>query len=435
MRTVENLCRGLVLLGLLITGRAACAQPTIPKERIPEDVSAEVREHIEQLYSPDPKGRATAARRLLGRPEETAPAIPFLIAMLHDAVVLHDEAELRRLSLRSSFGTLFSFPNTPGEQAAETLARIGKTAGKPVADALVAPLSDQHPTVRANAIRALGEMLWGKGPAEREGLGAGRALQPLIVALKDRRPNVREYAAVTLEQLEGPHAVEPLIAALEEDASAKVRAAAAAALGAVKDPRPVGPLIATLGNPLERTEVRVAAAEALGKLGDPRAVEPLARGLKDQQWRVRVAALSVASLIRDFRLLRPLLVDALQDEQWRVRAAAAGAAAALGKLKDPAVLEILTIALHDKQPNVRACATRSLAELKDPRAVTPLIVVLREDQNAYVRWHAAMALEQLEDPRAVEPLTAALEDQDELVRTTARRALEKIKKAEQSRRI
>ena len=101
----------------------------------------------------------------------------------------------------------------------------------------------------------------------------------------------------------------------------------------------------------------------------------------------------------------------------------------------PAALEFLTIALHDKQPNVRACATRSLAELNDPGAVVPLIVALREDQNSYVRWHAARALEQLADPRAVGPLTAALKDEDELVRTTARRALEKIKKALQTRTI
>ena len=98
-------------------------------------------------------------------------------------------------------------------------------------------------------------------------------------------------------------------------------------------------------------------------------------------------------------------------------------------------LKLLTIALHDKQPNVRAGAVRSLAELNDPRAVVPLIVALREDQNSYVRWHAAEALGELADPRAVGPLTAALKDENELVRTFARRALEQIKKVLQTRTI
>lgn len=425
----------LVLAAVSAWGSLGQAQPTIPKRQIPSDIPAEVRQRIEGLYSADPRQRATAARRLVGKPEDVAPAIPFLIAMLHDEAVLHDEAELMRLSLISSIGTVFSYPNTPGEQAAETLARIGRRAPKPVVDALIPPLKDKDWTVRANAVRALGEMLREMGREEREIAKAGRALEPLIVALDEQHAKLREYAAVVLGQLANPRAVEPLIATLEEDESGAVRKAAAAALGAVTDPRPVGPLIAVLENPVELVEVRTNAAEALGSIGGLQAVGSLTKALKDKDWRIRSAALRVADLIRDFRVLRPLLIDALQDEHWRVRVRAALASAALGKLKDPAALKLLTIALHDKQPNVRAAATGSLAELNDLGAVVPLIVALREDQNSYVRWHAARALEQLADPRAVGPLTAALKDENELVRTSARRALEKIKKALQTRTI
>ena len=372
--------------------------------------------------------------QLLGKPEEVAPAIPFLVAMLHDDAVLHDEAQLMRLSLISSYARVFSCPNTPGEQAAETLGRIGLKAIRPVTDALMVSLDHKNWTVRANAIRALGEMLPRIPRDERESLGAGRALQPLIVALKGKHAKAREYAATVLRQIEDPRAVEPLISALQKDRSAEVREAAAAALGAIKDPRPVGPLIAALENPFEHVEVRVEAAKALGKIGDLRAVEPLIATLKHNDWRLRRAALTVAEMIRDLHVLRPLLVDALQDQQWRVRATAAGAATALGKLDDPAAPNLLLIALHDEQPNVRACAIRSLAELKDPRAVAPLIAALGQDKNSYVRWHAAEALGKLEDPRAIDPLTAALKDRDELVRNTARRALEKISKAVQARR-
>jgi HEAT repeat protein len=428
-------------LGLLVTiavsawGSVGRAQPTIPKQQIPPDTPTELKQRIEGLYSSDAKQRASAAMRLVGKPEQVAPAIPFLIAMLHDDATLYNEAELIRRSIISSYARVFSFPNTPGEQAAETLARIGSAAGQPVMDALLAPLSHKNWIVRANAIRALGEMLAKMRREERESLQAGRVLEPLVAALRDEHSKARRYAAVVLGLLEDPRAVEPLVAVVQQDPSAEVRAAAAAALGAVHDSRAIGPLIAVLQNPSEPAEVRANAAEALGKIADRRAVEPLAAALKDKDWRIRRAALTVADMIRDVRVLRPLLIDALQDEDWRVRAAAAAAASTLGKLKDPAVLELLTTALHDKHPNVRAAATRSLAELKDPRAVPPLAATLRADDNSYVRWHAAMALERFEDPRAVGPLTAALKDEDELVRTTARRALEKIKKAVQARRI
>jgi len=426
----------LAAIAISAWGSVGRAQPTIPKQQIPPDIPAEVKQRIEGLYSSDPQQRATAAMGLLDTPAQVAPAIPFLIAMLHDNAVLHDDAELTRLSLGSSYARVFSFPNTPGEQAAETLARIAGRPGKPMVDALVVCLGDKNWIVRANANRALGEMLGKMTPEDRQGATKGtHALEGLVKALEDGQPKVRQYAAVVLRQLADPRAVPRLIAALKNDQSWETRAAAAAALATIRDPRAVEALIAALENAGERAEVRVNAAEALGKTKDLRAVEPLTRALKDQDWHIRRAALSVAEVIRDPRVLRPLLVDALQDKEWRVRVGAAAAAVTLGKLKDPAVLELLTTALHDEHPNVRAFATRSLAELKDPRAVPPLAAALREDENSYVRWHAAMALEQFEDPRAVGPLTAALKDEDEMVRTAARRALEKIKKATQSRQI
>jgi HEAT repeat protein len=417
-------------------GSVGHAQPTIPKQQIPPDIAAELRQRLEELYSSDPKQRAGAAMRLVGKPQQVAPAVPFLIAMLHDDAVLYDDAELSRRSLISSYSRVFSYPNTPGERAAETLARIGGSAGKPVTDALIVCLTDNRALVRANATRALGEMLGKMGPEDREKAWRdSSALETLIKGLGDRQQKVRQYTAVVLRQLADPSAVEPLVATLKRDQSWEVREAAAAALAAIRDPRAVESLVAALENPGERVEVRVSAAEALGSTGDLRAVQPLTRALKNKDWRIRRAALAVADIIRDAHVLKPLLVDALQDKHWRVRESAAAKAVALGKLKDPAVLGLLIAALHDEHPNVRAGATRSLAELKDPRAVAPLAAALREDPNNYVRWHAALALEQFEDPRAVGPLTAALKDEDELVRTTARRALEKIQKATRSRRI
>jgi len=419
------------LAGVLGWGAAAHAQPSIPKDRIPSGIPAEVREGIERLYSSDPMERARAAGRLIGEAERATTAIPFLIAMFHDDTALYDDAQLIRRSLASSYASPFPFPNSPGEDAARALARIASRTGKPPIDALLVALKDKDRHVRANAIRALGETWHLKNL---------RVLEPLVAGLEDECPKVRAYAARTLGlmELEKLGTKDTLIVSLVarlDDEDQKVRAEAARTLGSAKDSRAMEPLILVLKNPLEGPEVRKNAAEALGQIGDRGAVQPLVAALKDKDWRIRCAALSVANLIEDYRVLRPIVVGALQDEEWRVRGRAARAASVLGELKDPGGFEVMIVALSDKQPNVRASATQSLAELNDARAVTPLIAALRQDRNSYVRWHAAIALGKLDDSRAIGPLTAALKDESTVVKKSAQRALEKLSKAIQLPRI
>jgi HEAT repeat protein len=118
-------------------------------------------------------------------------------------------------------------------------------------------------------------------------LGDSRAVEPLIVALKDSHWVVRNNAAGALGELEDPRAVEPLIAALQ-DSDAGVRRKAARALGELEDRRAVEPLLAALKD--SDAWVRYCAALALGELKDPRAVEPLKALLADPDNEVRKAA-------------------------------------------------------------------------------------------------------------------------------------------------
>ena len=425
MSIIEKPVSLIVLAGVLGWGAAGHAQPSIPKDRIPFGVPAEVRQRIERLYSSDPEERAGAAMHLIDEGERATPAIPFLIAMFHDDTALYDDAKLKARSMASSYASPFTFPNSPGENAAQALGRIASRTGKPPIDALLVALKNKDGHVRANSIRALGEI---------RHLENHRVLEPLVVGLKDKYPRVRAYAARTLGLMEldklgtKDSLIGSLVARLgDEDRT--VRAEAAQALGSTKDSRAVGPLIVVLENPFQGSEVRENAAEALSQIGDLGAVQPLVAALKDKDWRVRAAALTVADLIKDFRDLRPIVIGALQDKEWRVRARAARAASALSELKDPGSLKILIAGLSDTHPNVRARATESCAESKDPRTIIPLTAALREDPNSYVRWHAANALGELGDPGAIGPLTAALKDENELVRTSSRRALERIKKA------
>ena len=106
----------------------------------------------------------------------------------------------------------------------------------------------------------------------------------LIEALNYQEdPNIRLAAASALRTVGDVRAVDPLIAALDDEQG--VNEMAALALGEIGDPRAVEPLSKTLGK--ENWEVRSSAAKALGKIGDDRAVDPLVNLLGDKNENVR----------------------------------------------------------------------------------------------------------------------------------------------------
>ncbi len=151
-------------------------------------------------------------------------------------------------------------------------------------------------------------------------------LEKYIEQLEHESTPYRLRAAEALGGCADPRAVEPLMAALQ-DQEDEVRWVVANALGKLQDARAVDPLLALLTDP-DRW-IRRGASWALGEIGDPRAVEPL----------------------------HPILGDAKKD----VRMAAADA---LGNLCDARSVVVLSSALeNEEEPEVRTAIRRALREI------------------------------------------------------------------------
>ena len=207
-------------------------------------------------------------------------------------------------------------------------------------------------------------------------------IDPLIRDLKDETWGVREKAIETLVRM-GKPAVEPLVAALNDDVPA----------------------------------IRTGAAEALGRIKDGRAIESLIQALKDETWGVREKAIEALAKIGKSAIAP--LVEALEDEDVGVRTETARTLQELRwRPKDPSHKASYLIARKDWDELVR---------LGRP-AVVSLIKVLK-DKEPRVREKAARALGEIGDIAAVESLTESLEDKESIVREAAQKALDKIKKA------
>jgi len=109
-------------------------------------------------------------------------------------------------------------------------------------------------------------------------------------SLEIQAANRAEDALVAI----GTPTVEPLIDAIKDE-NPDVREAAAYLLGSIADRRAVKPLIKALGD--SENEVRQTAAFALGEIKDPRAIEPLTAALNDYDNLVRDNAATTLKLI------------------------------------------------------------------------------------------------------------------------------------------
>lgn len=265
-------------------GTAAAGPPTAslpaPQTRewrtnrpLPSDAPARVTEQIKGLVSAEPRQRVLAALALCQMGEAAAPAIPWLVDLLHDPYVepiepwghlqsplmpSHTAAEALVAIGEPAIKALLAALRDPDAHARESVAwNLGHAREARLSAALASALEDPESKVRAGAAFSL------RGMAERKKVdpkAIAGAVKPLIGATKDMDWNVRYRAVEALSYIKCPEMVGVLIEALA-DANAGVRKAAARGLVGCAEPRAVEALIAALDDNYD--EARKYARESL----------------------------------------------------------------------------------------------------------------------------------------------------------------------------
>lgn len=261
-----------------------------------------------------------------------------------------------------------------------------KTSAKSVEDT-IRKLSSQDNKVRSTACWDLAKS------------GDVQAIDPLILALKDKDGTVRDWATLALVKM-GKPSVQPLIQAIED-----------------YDYRNSNEIIECIN----ASRIQNGAASALGLIGDPSAVEPLTKLLKSNNSSTRYWSAISLGQIKDARATDPL-IQALGDGNSSVRE---GAGWAIQSIEGQVSIDIFIENLKNKNGSIRRGAATALGMADDKRAVEPLIQSLQDD-DGLVRAESATSLGKINDASAVEPLIQALKDEDWQVQANAGRALVKI---------
>ncbi len=187
------------------------------------------------------------------------------------------------------------------------------------------------------------------------------------------------------DAVEKRRAVDALVRALDDDRP-EVRAEAAASLGELREPGALPALLKRLGDGV--AGVRQSAAIALGTIGHPDAFAPLVEALQSGPADLRYQAATSLAEIDPARALEPVLA-ALGDADAQVVGAAALSLGAIGERDRARCVAALAPKLEHAEPATRFEVAYALAELKDPAGRSVLVGMTADPGRA---WDAVTAL-------------------------------------------
>lgn len=270
-------------------------------------------------------------------------------------------------------------------------------------DALLALSQSPDPSIRAGAVRALGDWL----------TPAGRAA--LRNALNDRDPNVQVEAVRAIAR--NPGRDRALVVAALNSPHCQVSAAAAAAMARLRSGEAQPTLIRILsgGTCVQRRD----AGNGLSGYQTPESAIALRAALDDPDSRVRQSVAASLARVGDGSAVTRLIQSLATDESKNVREAAAEALGRVAPRGDSTVIDALRNASRDSNEHVRYAAVSALSQVGDERAEPELLSRLG-DPSGVVREAAAQSLGIVGSSRAVGPLQQLVQqDENEHVRAAA----------------
>ena len=258
---------------------------------------------------------------------------------------------------------------------------LGEIASPQALDALIGVLEDAETRPRQTAVEALGK------------IRDTRAVEPLIAALMTSDKAVLDTAIDALGKI-GPPAVESILVALKNPDLCKPLFMA---LGEIGDRRAVEPLLAAIDD--DDASIRKVAVTALGKTGDYRVAKPLVPALWDPDWTVRESAFGSLEILGCTGVAVEPLIASLGDDDRR------DIAVEFLKKMGAQVVKGLLPAYKNENRRVSGAATAVLATINQ-QAIEPLVDALKADG---LRTAAADALAEICGDRAVDPLISVLD--------------------------
>lgn len=231
-------------------------------------------------------------------------------------------------------------------------------------------------------------------------------LDDILLDLNSTLIAKRLKAIKQLAEIKNPVSIEPLLRLLK-DRSSDVRCAV---VDSIKAHRPDNfPKMMRLVMQDESADVRLRLAAALGDYPEELSVMTLMTLLHDSK--NQVADMAARSLAKFPQASLSLLIKEFASPVWKVRSRAA---TAVKHMKNKAV-EALTVAITDKNPDVRYWALLCLGALKDKKHL-PIVVPALKDQDHGVRIAALRALREIGDPSVCPQLFEALLQPSEQIR-------------------
>jgi HEAT repeat protein len=356
---------------------------------VPINAPPAVKQSVNALDSYDPKIREAAIESLSQTNHPTAHQA-LLDAVQHP---IQDVRKMAAMKVSSLFQDkrcvpalieLLRINPQMNASAGKSLAAIRDPEAVPN---LIEAMHDSNPAIRSAAQSAV---------RETKDL---TVVPHLLKALDDPDEQVRLVVIEVLHSLNNLSTVPGLISALS-DSHLAVRKVAIIALGNLQVKEAI-PAINQLINQDSNLDVQIAAIQTLGLIGDADAINIVIDALHSDNKKLRDTAKMAIRNLRGESAIAAL-IQAITDPNTFVQSTVIET---LRSFRDASGVELITEALADTDIKVRRIAVEMLANIEDPIASISGLLVALEDQDNIVRDQASKALQRLTTVEAVQSLS------------------------------